>query len=70
MKKIFTDTDKFDRVTYSESYSVEFSILGKDGYTVRERERYFAASKGSHLEVERAWTKKHPAGTLISVKYE
>lgn len=69
-KKIYSDEyRKFDRVLYSESYVVYFSIE-KDGIWTRDSKRYFAASKNAHRAVEAVWKKKFPDGKLISIKYE
>lgn len=71
MRKIFTEKDKFDHVRYSESYVVHFSIQDdKDGFWKRQSQRYFAASKGSHKQIEAMWRKQYPKASLISIMYE
>ena len=68
-KKIYNEHEDFDRVLYSESYVVNFSIQ-VNGSWKRECIRYFTASKNTHKEVEAKWKKKYPKAHLISISYE
>lgn len=70
MKKIFTENDTFNRILYSESYIVNFTLKNNENIWTRYAIRYFTSSKNAFKYIESFWKHRFPSARLISIKYE